>query len=87
MGAASGVQGLTQLADGCAGASREESQVAVTKKPAYVMRQKEQQRLARATERRAARRDRKHSSGTESEDLETQDAPAEDMETDAEAAD
>jgi hypothetical protein len=51
------------------------------------MRQKEQQRLARATARRAARRDRKHSTGTEFEDPEAQGPPAEEMETDTEAGD
>jgi hypothetical protein len=61
--------------------------LAVTKRPAYVARQKEQQRLARETERRAARRDRKHSTGTEFEDPEAQGPPAEEMETDAEAGD
>ena len=57
------------------------------KRPAYVTRQKEQQRLARTTERRAARLERKHSTGTESEDSEAQGPPAEDMETDTEAGD
>jgi hypothetical protein len=61
--------------------------LAVIKRPAYVARQKEQQRLARATERRAARRDRKHSTGKEFEDPEAQGPPAEEMETDAEAED
>ena len=57
--------------------------MAVTRKPAYVARRKEQQRQARATERRAERRDRKHSAGTEAEDPEAQGPPAEEMETDA----
>jgi hypothetical protein len=61
--------------------------VAVIKRPAYVTRQKEQQRLARATEQRAARRDRKHSTGTEFEDLDALDPPAEEMEKDPEAGD
>ncbi len=61
--------------------------MAVIKRPAYVTRQKEQQRLARATERRTARRDRKHSTGSEFEDTEAQGPPAEDMETDADATD
>ena len=61
--------------------------MAVIKRPAYVTRQKEQQRLARATERRMARRDRKHSTGVEFEDPEAQGPPAEDMETDVEAGD
>jgi hypothetical protein len=61
--------------------------VAAIKRPAYVVRQKEQQRVARETERRTARRDRKHSTGAEFEDPDTQGPPAEDMETDADAAD
>ena len=61
--------------------------MAVIKRPAYVTRQKEQQRVARETERRTARRDRKHSAGAEFEDPEAQGPPAEDMETDVEAAD
>jgi hypothetical protein len=51
--------------------------VAVTKRPSYLKRQKEQQRLARAAEKREARRARKHSTGTEIEDPDTQDQPVE----------
>jgi hypothetical protein len=61
--------------------------LAVFKRPAYVTRQKEQQRLSRATERRAARLDRKHSTGAEFEDPEVQGPPAQEMETDAETGD
>ena len=61
--------------------------MAVIKRPAYVARQKEQQRLARETERRTARRDRKHSAGTEFEDLDGPGLPAEDMEPDVDAGD
>jgi hypothetical protein len=57
--------------------------LAISKRPAYATRQKEQQRLARMSERRTARLDRKHSSETEPEDPEAQGPPAEDMETDA----
>jgi hypothetical protein len=55
------------------GNPREEPYVAVTKRPTYLKRQKEQQRLARAAEKREARRARKHSTGTEVEDPDTQD--------------
>jgi hypothetical protein len=48
--------------------------VAVSKRPAYVNRRKEQQRLARATENREARRARKYSTGTEVE-VEAPDTP------------
>ena len=51
--------------------------MAVTKRPTYLKRQKEQQRLARAAEKREARRARKHSTGTEIEDPDTQDQPVE----------
>lgn len=61
--------------------------MAVIKRPAYVTRQKEQQRIARTTERRAARMERKHSTGAEFEDPEAQGPPADDMETDADAGD
>jgi hypothetical protein len=61
--------------------------LAITKRPAYATRQKEQQRLARMSERRTARLDRKHSTETESEDPEAQGPPAEDMPTDEEAGD
>jgi hypothetical protein len=57
--------------------------LAIPKRPAYVTRQKEQQRLARMSERRTARLNRKHSTETDSEDPEAQGPPAEDMETDA----
>jgi hypothetical protein len=59
--------------------------VPIFKRPAYVTRQKEQQRRARATERREARRARKHSTGTEIEDPETQDPAAGETETGEEA--
>jgi hypothetical protein len=42
--------------------------LAISKRPAYATRQKEQQRLARMSERRTARLNRKHSTETESED-------------------
>ena len=61
--------------------------MAITKRPAYVTRRKDQQRLARETERRAARMERKHSTGPEPEDPETEGPPAEDMETDADDED
>ena len=51
--------------------------MAVTRRPSYLKRQKEQQRLARAAEKREARRARKHSTGTEIEDPDTQDQPVE----------
>ena len=47
--------------------------MAVTKRPTYLKRQKEQQRIARAAEKREARRARKHSTGTEIEDPDMQD--------------
>lgn len=46
------------------------------KRPSYLKRQKEQKRLARAAEKREARRNRKHATETEIEDPEVQD-PAE----------
>ena len=46
--------------------------MAFVKRPAYVNRQKEQQRLSRAADARDARRARKHSTGTE---IEEADAP------------
>ena len=59
--------------------------MAVVKRPAYVARKKESQRLARAAERREARRDRKHSTGPEIEEPEMLDPAAGEMETDEEA--
>ena len=59
--------------------------MAVTRRPSYLKRQKEQQRLARAAEKREARRARKHSTGTEIEDPETQDLAAGEMEPGEEA--
>ena len=47
------------------------------KRPSGLKRQKEQQRLACAAEKREAHRARKHSTGTEIEDPNTQDQPAE----------
>lgn len=54
--------------------------MAATKRPSYLKRQKEQQRLARAAEKREARRARKHSTGTEVEEPDTQDQPVEGLE-------
>ena len=59
--------------------------MAVAKRPSYLNRQKEQQRVAGAAERREARRNRKHSTGTEIEDPEAQDPAEGEMETDGEA--
>ena len=47
--------------------------MAITKKPTYLKRQKEQQRIARAADARQERRVRKHSTDTEVEDPDTQD--------------
>ena len=49
--------------------------MAVTRRPSYLKRQKEQQRLARAAAKREARRARKHSTGTEVEEPDMQDQP------------
>ena len=49
--------------------------MAISRRPTYLKRQKEQQRLARAAEKREARRARKHSTGTEAEDPDIQDQP------------
>jgi hypothetical protein len=51
--------------------------VAVSRRPSYLKRQKEQHRLARAAQRREARRARKHSTATEVEDPGMQDEPVE----------
>jgi hypothetical protein len=51
------------------------------KRPSYLKRQKEQKRLARAAEKREARRTRKHSTETEIEDPEGQEPAG--METDS----
>jgi hypothetical protein len=61
--------------------------LAIVKRPAYVTKQKEQQRLARMTERRTARLNRKHATETDPEDLDSLGPPAEDMPTDEEAGD
>ena len=50
------------------------------KRPSYLKRQKEQKRLARAAEKREARRSRKHSTETEIEDPELQDSELQDAE-------
>jgi hypothetical protein len=54
--------------------------VSPVKRPSYLKRQKEQKRLARAAEKREARRTRKHSAETEIEDPEIQDPAEPDME-------
>ena len=51
--------------------------MAIGKRPSYLKRQKEQQRLSRAAAKREERRARKHSTGTEVEDHDTQDQPLE----------
>jgi hypothetical protein len=56
------------------------------KRPSYLKRQKEQKRLARAAEKREARRTRKHSAETEIEDPEVQDPAETEMEVGEEAA-
>jgi hypothetical protein len=55
--------------------------VAFVKRPSYLNRQKEQQRITRVAEMREARRSRKHSTGTEIEDPEPQDLVEGEMET------
>ena len=52
------------------------------KRPSFLKRQKEQQRVARANEKREARRAKKHAARTGVEDADTQGPPAEEMETD-----
>ena len=59
--------------------------MAVSKRPSYLKRQKEQQRLARAAQKREARRARKHSRETEIEDPETGDPVVNEAETGEEA--
>ena len=56
--------------------------MAIGRRPTYLKRQKEQQRLARAAEKREARRARKHSRGTAVEDPDTQDQPVEGPQSD-----
>jgi hypothetical protein len=55
--------------------------VAVSRRPTYLKRQKEQHRLARAAQKRQAHWARKHSTGTEVEDPDMQDQPTEGSES------
>jgi len=52
------------------------------KRPSFLKRQKEHQRLARAAEKREAKRAKKHAARTGAEESDTQGPPAEEMETD-----
>lgn len=51
------------------------------KRPSFLKRQKEQQRVARAAEKREARRAKKHAARTGAEESDTQDPTAEEMES------